>query len=242
MSCYCGCGRDVSGTRANATNTVAGQIDRLVAMLDGASAVDGFAVADQAVVPDGQMLLTTLREVLHEERSRKDIDKRGIRTWVSRAHDAELDLTRQATALGYQGSATDMASLLFTGRRERGRIVGIDDTGTTVNRQLRAGIEIEAQPAVGESFRLSRKMMISRVAIPLVGDWVEVAFAAHDPNDFVFRTLGTSEISSAAPESAPPTSVGSERIEHLQALGELRDSGVLTDDEFQAEKQRLLGE
>ncbi len=242
MNCFCGCGRDVSGARGSATNTVAGQIDRLVKLLDGAGAVDGVAVGDPAVLADGRMLLATLRGVLHGERSRKDIDKRGIRAWVSRANDAELDLTRQATARGYQGPSTDLASSLFTGRRERGRIVAVEDTGTTVNRQLRVGIEIEVEPTVGDPFRVNRKMMISRVAIPLVGDWVEVALAPGDPNDFVFRTLGTSEISTAAHEAASPPSGSADRIEQLRALGELRDSGVLSTDEFEAEKQRLLGE
>lgn len=237
MSCFCGCGREVSGARASATNTVAAQIDRLVTVFDGAAGVEAVQIADSSVSPDGRALLDTLRGVLHDERSRKDIDKRGIRRWVSRANDVELDLARQARALGYQGSATDVASLVFVGRREHGRVASIDDSGTTVNTQLRAEIAIEVEPALGDPFRVCQKMMISRVAIPRVGDRVEVAFDERRPNDFVFRAIGTSEIS-AAPGS--PTSASADRIDQLRALAELRDSGVLTDDEFRAEKQRLL--
>lgn len=45
----------------------------------------------------------------------------------------------------------------------------------------------------------------------------------------------------AAP--APPGSGGSteDRLEQLKKLGELRDAGVLSDDEFQAEKSKILG-
>jgi hypothetical protein len=45
--------------------------------------------------------------------------------------------------------------------------------------------------------------------------------------------------------SAPPALAGgapvSDRIEELRQLGELRDQGVLTDEEFAAEKSKLLG-
>jgi hypothetical protein len=40
---------------------------------------------------------------------------------------------------------------------------------------------------------------------------------------------------------APPSSADSERLAQLKLLGELRSSGVLTDEEFQREKDRILG-
>lgn len=43
----------------------------------------------------------------------------------------------------------------------------------------------------------------------------------------------------APPHSAEPDSAA-ERIEQLKQLAELRDQGVLTDDEFAAEKARIL--
>ena len=48
-----------------------------------------------------------------------------------------------------------------------------------------------------------------------------------------------------APAAAPPpapaaASSSTDRIAQLKELGELRDSGVLTEDEFQQEKQRIL--
>ncbi|HEY7199665.1 MAG TPA: SHOCT domain-containing protein [Candidatus Dormibacteraeota bacterium] len=45
-----------------------------------------------------------------------------------------------------------------------------------------------------------------------------------------------------APVATPPPTVSSEeRITQLQELGELKASGVLTDEEFQREKRRVLG-
>jgi Short C-terminal domain len=47
--------------------------------------------------------------------------------------------------------------------------------------------------------------------------------------------------SSPLPQPVPaPTTTAAERITQLKALGELRDSGVLNDAEFEAEKRRVL--
>ena len=50
--------------------------------------------------------------------------------------------------------------------------------------------------------------------------------------------------SQQAPPSAPPTAAaptaGGSVVEQLKQLGELRDSGVLTPEEFEREKQKIL--
>lgn len=45
----------------------------------------------------------------------------------------------------------------------------------------------------------------------------------------------------AAATSTPTSAGSSDRIEQLRELGELRSSGVLTDEEFAAEKARIMG-
>ena len=42
------------------------------------------------------------------------------------------------------------------------------------------------------------------------------------------------------PAAAPPTDVG-DQLAQLKQLGELKDQGVLTEAEFEAQKQRILG-
>jgi hypothetical protein len=47
----------------------------------------------------------------------------------------------------------------------------------------------------------------------------------------------------AAPQQAPPPQAGAaaaDPIEQLKELGELRDSGVLTEEEFAAQKAKIL--
>jgi hypothetical protein len=43
------------------------------------------------------------------------------------------------------------------------------------------------------------------------------------------------------PPAAPPAAGGSDVIEQLKQLGELHASGVLTDEEFAAQKAKVLG-
>ena len=43
------------------------------------------------------------------------------------------------------------------------------------------------------------------------------------------------------PPTAAPAAGGESRIDQLKALGELKTQGVLSDEEFEAEKARILG-
>ena len=44
-----------------------------------------------------------------------------------------------------------------------------------------------------------------------------------------------------AQQAAPPPAAGPDPIEQLKQLGELHSSGVLTDEEFAAQKAKILG-
>ncbi|WP_143767574.1 SHOCT domain-containing protein, partial [Rhodococcus opacus] len=43
-----------------------------------------------------------------------------------------------------------------------------------------------------------------------------------------------------APPASPPPAAGADRLTALKQLGELHKQGVLTDDEFNAEKAKIL--
>jgi hypothetical protein len=62
-------------------------------------------------------------------------------------------------------------------------------------------------------------------------------FASRDAQIYADREQAYEQ--QAAPP--PPIDSGEDRIAQLRELGELRDSGVLTEDEFAAEKAKILG-
>jgi len=45
----------------------------------------------------------------------------------------------------------------------------------------------------------------------------------------------------AAPAAPPPAAAAPDMVTQLKQLGELRDQGILTDDEFAAQKAKILG-
>jgi hypothetical protein len=48
------------------------------------------------------------------------------------------------------------------------------------------------------------------------------------------------QVASSAPVDAPSSGISEAAIERLKQLASLHDQGVLTDDEFNAEKQKVL--
>jgi hypothetical protein len=84
------------------------------------------------------------------------------------------------------------------------------------------GIRSQLQWMIGPIFLL---LVIQVVILPHALDWIAR----------VKRTW-VQEARKASPSTAP------DRIARLKQLGDLRDAGVLTEDEFQQEKARLLGQ
>ena len=53
---------------------------------------------------------------------------------------------------------------------------------------------------------------------------------------------GYQEAPAAPPPQQAPAPAGGDMLTQLKQLGELRDSGVLTEEEFEAQKARILGQ
>jgi hypothetical protein len=105
-------------------------------------------------------------------------------------------------------------------------VLEVKDTGTTVNNQPRVRLRLRVQPEDGPPFEVERKLLVSRLAIPRVGERVEVAYDPDDRYRFTFRAADVADAPS--------------RLDELAKLGELRSSGILTENEFEAEKRRIL--
>ena len=74
--------------------------------------------------------------------------------------------------------------------------------------------------------------MSNRVSRRQVNRW-----AAQDQQQYSRATTGPPP---QAPAPAAPASAGRDRIEQLKDLADLKDQGILTDEEFAAEKARVL--
>ena len=235
MVCFCGCGREVKGLRAKAANAFGEQIQPMVVVFEGAVSAGGLGDTTDAVrtlSAEGRSHAETLAGVVHGAGDRRDLDKRALQDWSSRATSMSTRLGSLALDQGWNGRSTDLARLVHTGVHASGSVVAVRDTGTTVNTEFRVRVTIEFASPDGLTRTVTTKVSVSRLAPPRVGDAVELAYDPDDPDDIAFKLLRMGS------ESAPPDA--DDRLNRLQQLGELRDSGVLTAEEFEREKRRIL--
>jgi hypothetical protein len=68
-------------------------------------------------------------------------------------------------------------------------------------------------------------------------------FADRDAEIYAQREAAYEQQTAPPPQAAPPPAAadGDDMITQLKALAELRDQGILTDAEFEAQKAKLLG-
>jgi len=66
------------------------------------------------------------------------------------------------------------------GKPGRARVIKLKDTRVTVNKNPKVLIEVEVQTEAGDSFGATINTVVSRIAIPRVGDVLDVKF---DPNN-----------------------------------------------------------
>ena len=153
--------------------------------------------------------------------------------------------------------AMDLAQ---NGTRAVGTIVNVHDTGVTINDvNVRVGLRFKIEPLDGSApFEADKKTTVSRVAIPQAGQRFPVWFNPEDRTEFAFAQSdggaearqnivamfgdafgadgsGVGQVAAAAPAAADPL----ERLAKLQAL---REAGVLNDEEFAEQKQKILAD
>jgi hypothetical protein len=95
-------------------------------------------------------------------------------------------------------SMAHAVTLMRSGVKAIGTVVGVDDTGMTINDDPRIKLTMRLQPIDGSEESVRSKIVImSRVSLPRIGDRFPAWFDRDDPNAWAFATDMTSE----APES-----------------------------------------
>jgi hypothetical protein len=153
--------------------------------------------------------------------------------------------------------------LMATGSRGAGTVVQVQDTGMTVNDNPRIKMTFRVEPLDGTpAFDTTKTTTVSRVEIPRQGDRYPVWYDAQDTSKWMYATIADEtgrqtmrqlfgEVSEtfvgmnapaapAAAAGAPQVQV-QDTVEQLKQLADLHQQGLLTDDEFQQQKSKLLG-
>jgi hypothetical protein len=161
--------------------------------------------------------------------------------------------------------------LVQRGKRCRGVVVSVEDTNWTVNNNPRVKMTVRAEPDGEPPFTIEKTAVVSRVEIPKAGDSCTVFYDPSDPqhkNGITFdnvpgfadaagadgvarvaqaQKLATDLAAAMAARTGATATAGApdddgDPLEKIEKLGELRDKGLITPAEFEAQKQRLLRE
>lgn len=139
--------------------------------------------------------------------------------------------------------------LVETGSPARAHVLSAETTGTEVNHDPRVRMRVRLEPLDGTSaFEVETTRLVDRARIPRVGD---VLAGYYDPADRSRWAVPDPGPSGYAEETRRRFGLQREggasvvdpdvaRVDALERLVALRDSGALTEAEFEQEKRRLL--
>jgi len=149
------------------------------------------------------------------------------------------------------------ADLMQTGSRGVGTVVSVRDTGMTVNDNPRVEMVFRVEPLDGGStMDLTKKTTVSRVEIPRQGDRYPVWYDPQDASLWAYATIADESgretvrqmfgevaetfVGMGTP-AAPAGGGGQDVAAQLTQLADLKNQGLLTDEEFEAQKAKILG-
>ena len=153
-------------------------------------------------------------------------------------------------------------NLVQSGSVGVGTLTNVADTGITINElNIRVKLTLRIDPLDGSpAFEGHKTTTVSRVQIPQVGARYPVFFDPADHETFAYvdsiaddggRQLILSKFGDAfganaegvgvVGAAAAPAAPAEDRLDKLEQLGRLRDSGVLSPEEFEEQKAALLG-
>lgn len=159
----------------------------------------------------------------------------------------------------FKSKRKQAAELFETGSKGAGTVVSVQDTGMTINDNPRVNMVIRVEPLDGSpAFDAQKTTTVPRVQIPRQGDRYPVWYDPQDPSTWAFATIADDQgretmrqlfgdvaetfvgMNAPAPPAAPAAQ-GQDTVEQLRQLADLHAQGILTDEEFAAQKAKLLG-
>jgi hypothetical protein len=155
--------------------------------------------------------------------------------------------------------------LMANGARGVGTIIDVRDTGMTINDNPRVKMTFQIEPLDGSAaFTAEKTKTVSRVRIPQMGCRYPIFYDKEDPSTFAFVEvddaqgyativqmfgdkfgadgMGVGRPAAAAAPAPAAAPAAEDPIEKIRKLEELKNQGILTEEEFAAKKTELLAE
>ena len=160
----------------------------------------------------------------------------------------------------FKSKKKQAAELFETGAKGAGTVISVQDTGMTVNDNPRVKMVFRVEPLDGSPpFDAQKTTTVSRVEIPRQGDRYPVWYDVTEPaKTWAYATIVDDNgratmrqlfgdgsetcVGMNAPAAPAPVSAGGQDVvEQIKQLADLHQQGILTDEEFAAQKAKLLG-
>jgi hypothetical protein len=160
----------------------------------------------------------------------------------------------------FKSKKKQAAELFESGAKGAGTVISVQDTGMTVNDNPRVKMTFRVEPLDGSPpFDAQKTTTVSRVEIPRQGDRYPVWFDLQDPAGTwayatvaddngratmrqLFGAVAETFVGMNAPAApAPAMGGGQDVVEQIKQLADLHSQGILSDEEFSAQKAKLLG-
>jgi hypothetical protein len=134
-----------------------------------------------------------------------------------------------------------VAELAQHGRRCMGVVLSVEDTSVTINGNPRVRLSVRAEPPGESPWTLVKTATVPRVSIPRAGDRCVVFYDPADREQSNGITFDP--VPGLTPGAPAPKAVDEgDPLDRIAKLGRLRDQGLVTPEEFEAQKRRLLDE
>jgi hypothetical protein len=129
------------------------------------------------------------------------------------------------------------------GRRCAGEVTSVEDTGITINDNPRVRITVRAEPPGEPPFTIVKTATVPRVRIPRPGDRCTVFYDPADreqSNGITFDPVPGFSPAAPEPPARDERDDDEDPLAKIERLGRLRDRGLVTQEEFEEQKRRLL--
>lgn len=167
-------------------------------------------------------------------------------------------LTRRMVG-GSKEQQAQAKRLFETGSKARATILSIEPTGMVMNEiNIKCRVRFRLDPLDGGAdFDGEKTFFINQTQMPRVGDVWPAWYDAADPSTFavgqpnlgdpqtqqIFEEFGIPHplAEGTAAPAAATADQDDDRLDDLERLGDLRSRGLLSEEEYEAEKRRILG-
>lgn len=118
-----------------------------------------------------------------------DMMNKGLMGGLTKGFLGKNFVEKMNTGINMANQAVDSQALAEqlskTGVDATAEVVSIQDTGATMNMNPVVVLGLKVTPAEGDEFQTAGQLMVSRLAVPRVGDKIKIKYNKENPAQFV---------------------------------------------------------